>query len=201
MTKTEICNRALNFLGESPIIDIESSGPNNVSLRNAYTFALEDSLRSHTWNFALARVSLAQLSSTPIFGYTYQYQLPSDFLKLKETDSPYPHTIEGDMLLSDDTTMSIIYIKRITDTEKFDSSFANYLAVRLARELAYNITAEATVSDRIEALYKEAKREAKKNDGQESKPIVFTNKQYGYRTGSSGDYVTLNAPDSIQTPL
>lgn len=201
MTKTEICNRALNFLGQEPIVDIDSDGPQEVSLRNAYDFALEDSLRSHTWNFAYKRASLARLDAAPTYGYSYAYQLPSDFLKLRDTDDTLGHEIEGDQILSNNESMKIRYIARVTDTEKFDSSFANFLAVRLARELAYNITGESSVIEKIDALYKEAKREAKKNDGQESKLVVFLNKQYFNRqsTGTSG--LIINVPESAQTPL
>ena len=201
MTKTEICNRALAILGEEPIIDIDGDGDLNVLLRNTYTFALEDSLRSNTWNFAYKRASLAQLSTSPEYGYSYAYQLPSDFLKLRDTDSTLTHEIEADQLLTDDSSMNIRYIALITDTEKFDSSFANYLAIRIALELAYSITGEAGVVDRVTALYKEAKREAKKNDGQESKIVAFLNRQYGYRIGSTTNGVTLTVPASAQTPL
>ena len=36
----------------------------------------------HTWNFATKRVKLGRLSSTPAFGWDYEYELPADFIRV-----------------------------------------------------------------------------------------------------------------------
>ena len=201
MTKTEICNRALTLLGESTIISIDQNTPNAIALRNCYTFALENLLRTYNWNFAVKRANLAQLVASPEFGYSYAYQLPGDFLRLKKSDTECRVEVEGDTLVTDSSSLRIVYIAYVEDTEKFDASFSNFLAIQLARELAFNITSEASVADRLEALYKEAKREAKKNDAQASTLTLFLNKQYTNRMATTRSGLTVNIPASIQTPL
>lgn len=201
ISKTTIFNRALGFLGQSPILDAEGNTPTAIKLRNAYDFIIDFAFESQTWNFAMERVQLARLSDETDLKYSYVYQLPGDFAKLVETSSQYKHEIKGDQLYTDDTSIHILYVKKLTDESLFTSSFANYIAAVLARDTANDITSEAGVFDRVEKLAKEAFRAAKKNDGQQSNLSIYLNKQYMNRISTSQGSIQVNIPESAMTPL
>lgn len=78
--------------------------------------------------------------------------------------------IEERMLLSNESTASIRYIKRITDPAKFDALFARALSYQLAAVMAYPITGSTTVSASMLALVDGVLREARTIDGQEGSP-------------------------------
>lgn len=125
-------------------------------------------LRAHPWNFAIKRIELAELTTTPIFGFASQFQLPADCLRVLRTDEDQiPHQIEGRVLLTDAGTVQIKYISRITDPNQFDALFAQALEDRIAWSLTFNITDIRTLRADMEATYKATLREARAMDGQE----------------------------------
>jgi hypothetical protein len=73
---------------------------------------------------------------TPDFEYAHQYQLPSDYLRLIEIyDDADKFQIEGDVILSDNSTVKIKYVKQIEDTTKFEPLFTEILVLQLAMKL------------------------------------------------------------------
>jgi len=78
----------------------------------------------------------------PDFDWTYQYQLPSDFVRLigvQEMDDiddiDDRISIEGTRILTNYETLSITYVKKITDPTLFEDLFAELLILRLAKKL------------------------------------------------------------------
>ena len=105
-------------------------------------------LRSHWWRFARGRATLSQnaayTADTTTFEWTYAYDLPVDFLRMKEPwegdvpgdfDLRYTYSLEGKQLLSEETTMYIRYIKKVTDPNKFDPLFIEVLVLQLALKM------------------------------------------------------------------
>ena len=96
-------------------------------------------IRSYTWRFASGRETLSQDISTPDFEWDFQYPLPDDFMFLKSIyEGRFSgvnfrnYAIEGDEILTDETTMEIRYIKKVTNVTKFDSMFVKFLILLLA---------------------------------------------------------------------
>lgn len=106
---------------------------------------VDELLEDHDWNFAEARATLTQDSSTPDFGpWSYQYTLPTSPAKclkvrtLNKSDTypaGQPFTTEGDKLLTDQTTASIVYTKQVTDTAQFTPQFRLCVEFALAMRL------------------------------------------------------------------
>ena len=88
------------------------------------------------------RVTLSLDVPTLNHEYTYQHSLPSDFLRIVRTHyeaegyASADYRIEGLKLVSDDSTVKIEYIAKITDVSQFDALFVDVLAQRLAAEMA-----------------------------------------------------------------
>jgi len=174
-TEVSICSNALRKLGDDPITSL-TDDTERARLCNAFYETARDSLlRSHPWNFAITRASLTQLSTTPAYGFAYQYALPTDPYCLRVLEMEYQDYIfkienlatEGRVLLSDEGTAKILYIGRITDTALFDSLFVDTLTAHLSVKLAYPITNSTTLQAQMHKLYQAKLSEARSVDGQE----------------------------------
>ena len=174
-TEVSICANALRRLGDDPIVSL-TDDTERARLCNAfYSEARDEVLRSHPWNFAITRQQLSQLSTTPLYQYSYQYALPTDpyCLRVLEMEySDYVFKIEhlagtGRVLLTDEGTAKIIYIARITDTAQFDSLFIDTLTAKLSVDLAYPVTGSVQLQQNMQKLFESKLREARSVDGQE----------------------------------
>ena len=111
---TAVCNRALTKLGAARITDISEDTRGARALISCFDQVRDHLLRSYRWAFSIKRTSLAASATTPAFGFTYQYVLPSDFLQLDQVNNEFPfvgqdsyistelvdYAIEGGMLLA-----------------------------------------------------------------------------------------------------
>jgi len=171
-SSTAICNSALSLLGEERITSL-SEDTKAGRLCNAQYEAIRDLLlRNFTWNFSMARIELAQLASTPAYGWTYEYQLPTSCLRVVDVQYSEKFVIEGRKLLSNATAVYISYIKKEEDVSKFDPTFTRALVYRLAAEMAFPLTQSRLLSQQLfEAADREV-RESRGLDSQES-PASF----------------------------
>lgn len=139
-SKLDIYNMVAVHLGENIISSLTSTAK-IVSLINAvYANVRDDLLRDHPWNFALVREELVA-DDTPIFGYDYSFLIPPQCLRVVEIsvdDSPY--VIEGTVILTDESELSLRYVSRITDETLFDVKFTHALGALLAAKICYNLT-------------------------------------------------------------
>ena len=174
-TEVSICSNALRRLGDDPITSL-TDDTERARLCNAFYVPARDAvLRSHPWNFAITRATLAQLSTTPAYEYAYQYSLPTDPYCLRVLGMEYEDYIfkiensatEGRVLLTDESTAKIIYVGKITDTAKFDSMFIDVLTAKLAAELTYPVTGSVSLQTQMEKIYSAKLSEARSVDGQE----------------------------------
>lgn len=174
MTKTELANLALAFIGESAILNIEDTTSKASRLcRQFVDSAIDETLRCHRWNCATSRATLSA-TTAPEHGFTYAYQLPGDFLRLLElngeafTGSETNLEIEeGKRLLSYTSTAEIRYIKRI-DPSGFDPLLAKAVALQLAMDIAVPLTANLQLQGQVATLHARAIGKAQKMDAIET---------------------------------
>lgn len=102
-SSTDIGNLALDMLLAGTVGDIENPDDAIESLLSRwYDLKRQALLRSHTWNFAKDRAVLASSSTTPDFGFTKEFPVPSDFLRLCSVESD-----EGNIISAADYRPSI----------------------------------------------------------------------------------------------
>ena len=174
-TEVSICSNALRRLGDDPITSLTDDSERARLCNAFYEDARDACLRSHPWNFAITRASLTQLSDSPVYGYDYQFALPTDPYCLRVLAMEYEdyifkvenYSTQGRVLLTDEETAKIIYIARITDTTLFDSLFVDTLITKLASDLAYPVTNSLKVQEQMYRLYQLKLSEARSIDGQE----------------------------------
>ena len=179
-TEVSICSNALRRLGDDPITAL-TDDTERARLCNAFYVPSRDLiLRSHPWNFAITRATLAQLSDTPAYEYGYQYALPTDPYCLRILDF---HTgsyssnevdmdwkVEGREILTDEATVYIKYIGRVTDPNEYDTLLIETVAARLASDTGYAITGSTTLTNAMWQLYEAKIVEARHADASEGKP-------------------------------
>ena len=138
-SEVDICNEALQELGAESISSLSGSG-NAVLCNQFYPNARDMVLESHNWTFRRERVELAQLTTTPEFGYDYSYQLPADFLldiQLENIDTKYE--IVGGQLNCDEEEAKLYYLASSDQTGSYFALFRQALVELLKTKLAYPI--------------------------------------------------------------
>ena len=128
-------------------------------------------LRAHSWNCAIKRATLAADTETPVFEFAYQFTLPADCLRVLQAE--YLDTIfrvEGRKIVSDESTINLIYVARIEDVNEYDTLLADTLATRLAAEIAYPVVASSSLAQNLLQAYKDKVSEARFVDATEGMP-------------------------------
>lgn len=164
----DICNGALNQLGATTILSLTEDSKNARLCNARYTQVRDGIFRSHPWNCLQVRTSLAKDATAPAWGFTAQFTLPADCLRLLyiiDYDSNYK--VEGRKILSNTSTMKILYISRVTDPNQYDELLRETLSAALAADIAYGITSSNPVSEKMNILFQDKLRDARFVDATE----------------------------------
>ena len=164
----DICNGALNQLGATTILSLTEDSKNARLCNSRFTQVRDAVFRSHPWNCLQKRVQLASSTNTPAWGYKFQFDLPGDCLRLlRILDFDSNYQVEGRSILSNNETMKILYISRITDANQYDELLRETLSAALAADIAYAITSNNTTSQNMIANYQDKLRDARFVDATE----------------------------------
>jgi len=170
LSYTSICNQALSKIGAKEISNIDSDPSASATKCRIIYESLRDSLlRLVNWSFAIERQELSRLSSTPVYGYSYNYALPTDpyCLRVISIEDDKPYRIEGQKLLCDEDVCNIKYIARIENPIHFDSNFVTLYVDALASGLAITIANSGTLKDRMDVDYKISLAKARESNALE----------------------------------
>lgn len=171
LSEVSICNSALIKLGQERISSLSETSKPAILCNERYQFVRNEVLEDHPWNFAVKRVSLAQLDDTPLFDYDYTFAIPSDALRIwKPEDEEIEFVVENGFILSNESTLLCRIISEVTNVELFTYSFAEAVSLRLAADLCYSITGNASLGIDLMKMYDIRLRRAKSNDAQEGTP-------------------------------
>jgi len=188
MTSTvDIANYALNSLGANNISTFDENSKPARLINQRFDSVRDSVFRAHPWNCLIRRAELAKETEAPAFGYANQYALPTNpyclrVLEFSNGTLSYPQdnmfsntggpvfVIEGRKLLSDEGTVKIKYVARITDPQEYDATLIDVLAASLAFEISYAITGSNTVKQMMAAEYSDKLKQATFVDGTEGAP-------------------------------
>lgn len=177
-SETKIANLALKGIGAARINSLTEETEQARVISEMFAQVRDEVLRSHPWNFAVDRVALSVLASTPVFGFTYQFQLPTNCLRVLgayasdgDAFDKDDYRIEGRKLLCDESSVYIKYIKRVTDANEFDANFITIMATRLSSEIAYPLANSTSLAKERLDLYFDMLKFGKSIDAQESSSI------------------------------
>jgi hypothetical protein len=156
----QICNLALSHRGSEARVSSISPPDGSVEAGHCATFydqARTEMLEPGNWAFALKRQLLAQVTNTSN-AWAYAYTKPADCQRALRILRPsvgvtvftqdriaYPHTddrdsapfdVEGEVLYTNEPDAVLVYIRDVTDTNKFPASFVSALSYLLAAYVA-----------------------------------------------------------------
>lgn len=146
-SKTEICNLALGHLGQSlTIANVDTeAGKVPAAFRRVYEIELKTMMESFPWPFATKFVTLGLVEEEPTDEWDYSYRMPSDCLQFRRimsgvrndtraTRVPYKigQDTQGDLIYTDEVDAECEYTVRVTDENRYPSSFRKALALALA---------------------------------------------------------------------
>ncbi len=180
ISKVEICNYALQEVGDNSIITLDDLQGNatlaaqQCNLR--YDQCRRAALEMHPWNFALKRVSLPLDADAPVFDFAYKFTLPSDLIRVVGTETELDQSpmyspefngfktysfknafqgkdrykIEGGKLLYDENVCKILYVFDQQEVTTFSSLFVEVLSLLLAARISYKLTGDKTLQATLE---------------------------------------------------
>ncbi len=164
----DICNGALNQLGASTIISLTEDSKNARLCNARYTQVRDSLFRSHPWNCLQKRVQLAADTTAPAWGFTSAYTLPADCLRLlRILDYDSNHKVEGRKILTNNSSMKILYVARIEDPNEYDESLRETLSAAIASDIAYAVTSSNPVAQNMYNLYQIKLKDARFVDATE----------------------------------
>jgi hypothetical protein len=178
-SETDICNRALQKVGEARIADI-TEDVKAARECNAMFDAVRDTLLGDpraVWNFATRRAVLSVDGTEPAWGFAGAYPLPANAIRILEVDG-FGH---GDWRVEDhagapailvDATgeLHVRYVARITDTAVYPPLFAEALACQLALQLVETLTQSNTKKQLIAQELEQCLALARRADAREGAP-------------------------------
>lgn len=150
---------AISRLGASTITSLTDNTTEAKLCNTLFNDLADRVMIQGSWSSTIKRASLARTTNTPVFEYTYEYQLPVDpkclrVLNINETvpgDTDY--RIEGDKLLTDATAVKIRYIAQLTDTEDYDIMLTEAIEILLASYLAHPVAGDKTLAETLRREY------------------------------------------------
>jgi len=193
-----ICNSALVKIGAETILSLEDDSTSGKLCKLRFGSALDYVTSVYPWRFARSRTVMAPDVASPEFGYDNKFLLPSDYLGLfiasadENLDDTTTYldafTIEGSYLLSDETAVYLIYIRKLltedlpTVSETFAEAVALYLAQDLVMKITQSDTSKAGLLQQYELFLKKAKTLDSRNDSPRAlTATTFTDSRIGIR--------------------
>ena len=181
-TDVSICNQALGWLGASLITSL-SDKSTEAQLCNANFADLRDAvLEDAAWTFATKRYTLTPEANTPDWGYSNQFTIPAEVLRvLQVTDDPlyvnggstFDWRREENKILCDVDKVYLKAVIQVTDASRFPPAFSQALAARIARDLAGALTQSKGIQELMESKYQRALDTALATDGSQGKSDVI----------------------------
>lgn len=174
-TNISICSAALLQLGKSPISSFDNSSDLARLCANLYPQERDSILRENDWNCAMKRDVLAPLATVPAFGFSAQFALPSDFLRMVQIGDYYVgmpecqrFKVEGRKILASGTVLPIVYVFRNELESTWDSKLVELMTARMLWKLAYPVTQSTSLRDELKAEYMAMAKTARAIDAQEN---------------------------------
>lgn len=188
LTDVSIANSALLQVGGKRITSFTQNSNEAIVVSEVFDEVRRAVLRAHPWNCAITRADLVKTLATPVFGFSSQFQLPTDCLRvltLGDIGNPLVANgyvllsdaarfkIEGDKLVCNDSVAQITYIFENKNPTSYDSLLYAAIAARLAAEIAWPIARSASLVEKKWALFEAKMREARSIDGMEGEHDAF----------------------------
>ena len=163
-SSVDLCNSALNMIGASNITSFTEDSKAARLCNQRYDFIRDKVFRSHNWNCLLTRVVLTPDATAPTFEFANQFTLPTDPFCLRPMNldaSSIVYNVEGRKILTDESTINLIYVARILDVNTYDVALMETISIALAADFAYPLTNSVSLGQAMQQKYDKMVSEAR----------------------------------------
>lgn len=182
MTKLEVFNYALSFIGQNLLSKEDDGSVEAEVLGFFYRFAKSDVVEAYPWGFCRMRERLtSHAERCGRHGFSHAFAKPDGLVRLVsvngeewEAESPFAR-VEGDVIYANDDVLDLVYSADPGDIKFWDESVAKLVGVRLAELACIRLTCNAQLSD---ALGQRFTREAARVRGVETRGNVSGRANY-----------------------
>lgn len=187
-----ICTNALLQLGAQPISSFDEGTDLALLCSNLWPQTRDGVLRSHPWNCAIKRVSLAPSTTVPVYGFAFAFDFPPYMLRLLETATAGDHKVEGKQILANENPLYIKYVYKNEDVPSYDALLVEALTAAMMVPLAYPVTKSVTKFKEVFGVYSKFRLSlARSVDAQEDTPDPIGTSQLLTARRRSGGRVPL----------
>ena len=169
MDNTGMANLALSSLGEARIQNLNDNNSRARACNARLGDVITSVLRMHVWNSALERETLTSVG-TPVFGFSYIFQLPANCIRVVEVNPVSRYQVEKKNILSNESSLNLLYVGEPTDLNNLDSLLAEAIAMKLALEIAETLTSKQGLKAELMQKYIIALQEARAANSHDKTP-------------------------------
>lgn len=172
-TEAEVVNAVSVMLAEEQVSGLADTPKIAEKVRMRWNVDRDAALRAHPWNFATELFQTAAMSVPPAFGYSYRYQLSANPYVLRvvkvEGQSKFNTWRVVGRTIHTNLTAPLRYEAtwRVTDATQWDALFVDFFSTIVAANVAFDITGQTTIQEKILRIAEGKRRLAQSVDGQE----------------------------------
>ena len=165
-TDLSICNTALLMVNASQVNSFNDSTREAQMCEAFYETTKKDLLTKFSWSFSLFQEKLARTTNEPLFDYKYEFQLPTDYLRILKTDNyGNLYRILKDKLFTDYIEVELLFQKDPGE-EFYPPYFVRLLEFKMAELLSLSLVQDENMAQLFNRQYLLAMREARGTDSQ-----------------------------------
>lgn len=177
-----LCNEALSLCNKDQMQSLGEGSQQSLSCSTLLPGIISRVLYERDWKCAKKRVRIAPDASAPAFGYSFQFTLPSDFIRPCEVNAE-SWVLEGGKILSDEKPIDLIYIAFPDGPSNLNSELRAAIVYYLASEIALTLTSDTSMVSTYRTLAETEIARAKLNESAGEKDLlpVFNTWQESFR--------------------
>jgi hypothetical protein len=192
MDKTAIANLALSNLGEARIQSLTDDNTRARSCNARIDNVITTVLRMHVWNSALERQQLTN-AGTPVFGWNYMYQLPTNYIKVVEVSPVSKYQVEQKNILSNESTLYLL-----------DALLKEAISMKLALEICETLTSKSVLKQEMMQKFVIALQEARGANSKDRTPerreeSTYLNAKRGFYSSKHRTFSTPEIGYAVDT--
>lgn len=151
-TKLDTINLAFNVLNKESVNDLLDSGVFSDAASRTFDLLYQNAIQSKAWRFAVTTQLLDVLPTPPpIQWWTYQLQLPSDYLAAVRTYPPIQYQVYQNNIIYTNNNNVVLEYRRLPDITHCPAYFITWLAVHIAAWFADAVAENDTLAQKLQA--------------------------------------------------
>jgi len=180
MTKTQVCNRALDMIRSSPMVDFEdTTTAEGRYLNRNYEATARLIMRSYPWNFAKDFREIPADADAPPFKWSYAYTLPTGWARVipptrygNRYGETIPHEIVGNKVYTNEPAplRVVLVMDKSANPGEWDDLMTQIVVCTLALGMANKFTGKSKFVELASQLLSQATEAAQQIDAYEGPP-------------------------------